>query len=402
MKIRVNNLINFLKSIFQIVEISNRLSHLEALRGFCTLIVCMHHYVGCANLQGDYLIFRGCGYYCIIIFFQMSSFLLTYRLMKDLEKSKNTRLTLFIVLKYAARRFVRIYGIFFIFVSAFKTFIFIGLFVNEINFAIPNSNTWFSIITLNSTGLNHLWTFAPELKFYFIIPMISLAAKNTNRKMMLSGVLFLFSMLYHNLMNFPGHCFEASESYQLSQRLSTFLLGSILGIIYYEYENSARLKNAVKLRFVKDFICIFTFCWTLLAIRYFTPYYNKNFELSYLKLSLTPAIHCFILLILILIGSPNRFSNLLSENRVLVNWGKYSFGIYLFHPFCFRLVPLGLRPNSAIELMIINLSIMFIIGRLFFIIIENQVLKLIDVLCKKMELLPYFRANDGNLCENQC
>ena len=92
------------------------------------------------------------GYFvCVIGFFSLSSFLLTYRLFKDFKESRNTKEELFCTTKYCLRRFFRIYLSFVIFCALIKL-PYCGSFIGGI---YRNYNTFLNLITLQKVDEVH-------------------------------------------------------------------------------------------------------------------------------------------------------------------------------------------------------------------------------------------------------
>lgn len=123
--------------------LQNRFDHLDGFRGFLAILVVCQHSLSHLPLSGDYKIFEQVGNYIGVSgFFELSSFLLTYRLLKDFDRSINSNFdTAIVVLKYAVKRFFRIYVTFVIYVTILKT--------NEKLFGgIWGFSSWYSLVTL--------------------------------------------------------------------------------------------------------------------------------------------------------------------------------------------------------------------------------------------------------------
>ena len=135
----------------KITNRETRFDFLDGYRGSLALFVVIAHapkHSSCPFLQSFSLIVDR---YSISGFFLLSSFLLTYRLLKDFHKP-NSNIALSI-LQYSIRRFFRIYVV----VTVFA----IGAVHGPKIFAgdqYGRYNSVLTILTLGPTGLNNLWT----------------------------------------------------------------------------------------------------------------------------------------------------------------------------------------------------------------------------------------------------
>ena len=90
-------------------------------------------------------------------FFVLSSFLLTYRLLVDFNRASDYKALLLITLKYAIRRFLRIYVAFFLFATLLQvTPKEVGGCITSDNCqdqaSFPRFSSWHSLVTLESAG----------------------------------------------------------------------------------------------------------------------------------------------------------------------------------------------------------------------------------------------------------
>lgn len=151
-------MLKILSNLFSSENTIGKFEFLDGYRGSLVNYVVMHHI---AQLLGINKYFIMTGYSIGVMgFFILSAFLLTYRLLVQFnnEANSNTRRDYFlIILKYSIRRFFRIYIPFVLVVALIK-------FVPSIRWLghYNTFNTFFKIITLQSTGINGfpnpLWT----------------------------------------------------------------------------------------------------------------------------------------------------------------------------------------------------------------------------------------------------
>ena len=151
-----------------------KLEFLEGYRGILAIMVLFHH--SKINRNSEFINFITSISFLSGLngFFVLSSFLLSYRLVQAIE-NQSYKFQLLCVLKYFIRRFFRVYFIFFIFVTVTK-------FGPQFLSGPFSYHNWTSIVTLGPTGLNHLWTFSPEIKYYFFIPIFCFIFANIKWK----------------------------------------------------------------------------------------------------------------------------------------------------------------------------------------------------------------------------
>lgn len=157
---------------------------LDGYRGSLALLVVITHTVY------DEMIANYSQSYSIAGFFMLSAFLLTHRLLDDLNNVKKTKhlhihgqhhhhhhnLVLLVIVKYVIRRFFRVYVVYVLFYACAKYGpACVG----------GRGETWggniyaasvLDIACLRNPGHNHLWTIPAEIKFYFVIPIFCLIA----------------------------------------------------------------------------------------------------------------------------------------------------------------------------------------------------------------------------------
>ena len=145
-----NTLINILKGCLFIQPestgpIINRYDHLDGYRGYLCLLVLMQHTCNELYLDGDYQVFNNTGNFIGVSgFFALSTFLLTHRLLVEFDKSKSMIDVGAICIKYALKRFCRIYISFVIYCTMIKlgpSFISGGVHWRHAS--------WLSLVTLN-------------------------------------------------------------------------------------------------------------------------------------------------------------------------------------------------------------------------------------------------------------
>lgn len=94
------------------------------------------------------------------------------------------------------------------------------------------------MITLHHTAGSHLWTVAPEVKYYFFIPVYAFFTSKMNKRTIskwiwiLMEVIFLFFVEYFNLINkFDSSGNYTRPAHEFLTRFTTFFLGSYVASI---------------------------------------------------------------------------------------------------------------------------------------------------------------------------
>ena len=107
-----------------------------------------------------------------------------------------------------------------------------------------------------------------------------------------------------------------------------------------------------------------------------------------------PAYLWMLVLFMMLISKDNTnlFKYyLLEKNLLLCYIGKYSFGIYLFHPMCLMYVRAYLGPfKTQFDFIFYSVIASYFVGFLFFYLVENISMKFGNYLCSKLYLIEYF------------
>ena len=252
---------------------SKRFVFLDSFRGLCAFCVMFHH----AFIYGKIFqiekqdnnrlsifinnFFQANLYYSQTLavngFFILSSFLLTYRLILDITDSSNQSLIkiMKVVLKFLVRRTFRVYLPFVIYCTVVKIDPMIA------GGGFYEYTSWLNLTILNYSGPNHLWTIAPEIKYYFLIPIICLPIYITKFK---KTYLFLsiFSLISINVIYIRWNIFE-SENFEIRDCLPTFLNGSLMAFAFYLLEY---YYNLFDLKFKNILVNVLSLCLTFFGI----------------------------------------------------------------------------------------------------------------------------------------
>lgn len=298
--------------------------YLDGYRGILALIVACAHtiYYSAKSELVNFLntISQSVGVYG---FFVLSSFLLTYRLLKEFQEKKTVTIS---ILNYFIRRLFRVYVPFFIYVTAAK---FgprvIGGHINYHEHLYYSS--WISLVSLNTDGSSHLWTIAPEIKYYFIIPIICFICHKLNEKkffFVLIGALWLTLDEQMNFFGLNSTDLDIKKRHILITRYAVFFYGSISAVCLNIIEDNKTIIDYLKNKNIQFFINYTSLFLILIGIKYKNHHLISEFYTS-------GKIWSSLILLVSLSGNEN-FLKIFFSNSFLKNCGKYSFGIYILHP----------------------------------------------------------------------
>ncbi len=279
------------------------LNHIQVLRGFAVFIVFLYH----TNLE----IFKN-GYLGVDIFFVISGFVITSRLMNNLDGN-----ALKLIDFYISRLKRILPNLFFIVSITYFFYLLLGpsdfsLF-NETIFAfigisnlyyINHSKDYFENIFVDPLG--HTWSLGVEEQFYILFPIIIFISfkyfsKNLNfLKLMILLILLISLFLFIHYLNID----EQFAFYFSPLRFWEFLFGSLLYFLQ---------KNIVKNNFIFAFSIL-----NLIIIFLYGHYFNyliKN-----------------ILIVIITVFYIGTYKNLNFINiKRLITFGNISYSFYLWH-----------------------------------------------------------------------
>ena len=442
---------------------------LDGYRGLCALLVVIQHSVGHMQIPHDYTIVYILGSHLGVFgFFVLSAFLLTYRFIKELDtkldefyKSVNhtyvvlnqeeddendsvpiemdeampttsnleqgvrkrvssclgtvtSQLKIFtlVTLKYALRRFFRIYVSLLVFTWDRRT------------------------IFLQNLGMNHLWTMPTEIKYYFCIPLVSLVAVKTKRFALVWFILgFCLVLLNERFQVLPfEEGFTKPMGGTLVSYFTVFFSGSLVSIVYYfQYESPqktyllGRLWSKLpsfgcailqKQPFIVYLSKVLTkpvknIFWSVISLSYFLILFThysmfwKDHSLPTDQIAIWLGLKPFrlidhmnagitssFLLILMLLTAPTTFTDMFAKSSILTSYGKYSYGIYLWHiETLFKVVrKKSYFKSDGFEVLLLEVSLAYLYGFCFYYLVENPLMNIANFLSKKLDSLKCLRV----------
>lgn len=292
---------------------------LDGLRFFAFILVFTHHHNLFKNHK--YLFFlHTYGWIGVDLFFVLSSFLITKLLIKEYENYNTINFK-----KFYIRRVLRIWPLYFlfIFISIIIHFIEKGTYENIYLLRLVGLFTFSDNILALKYGYNpfpyiaHFWTITYEEQFYIFIPfaLIILIKSSLKKKIiLLFTILILFNIIRFILiaLDFPHPAIWVLPI----THFESIILGIVVAFGGFEF-----LKKYFKPYFLVIIGIMFFILICLL------PNLDK---ISYFLILSYTFVGISTSLILFFVLNSENSSKVLS-NKILVFFGKRSFGLYVFH-----------------------------------------------------------------------
>jgi peptidoglycan/LPS O-acetylase OafA/YrhL len=381
--------VNFTQFIFSSEKTQGKFDFLDGLRGsFALWVLIFHVSQNIDNFQKtDYYYFNLTGYFIGVVgFFILSSFLLTYRLLIEFHDENKSNQIPLITIKYFIRRFFRIYLPYIFYVFLIKSVSFIKL-----HGKLPYTSSWWSTITLDSTRWSHLWTIAPEIKYYLFIPIyvyVTFKAKHIKIIWILLLIGSIYSIEHFNLFKriYSGKLvnFDVKNfGYLFLTRFTVFYWASILATIYYYFRQSNLFKYTenIHFKFIFGLISMILYIYGMIL---WSPLYNPSLKYStYSLYTFQASVFWSIVMITMILGAPNFFTDLFNYSFFKYA-GQFSFGIYLLHPMCIyyaKNICTKHKCKATFEFVIYSFILSYLAGFIFFYFLENLLMKLSKYCC---------------------
>ncbi|MAJ05742.1 MAG: hypothetical protein CL827_02625 [Crocinitomicaceae bacterium] len=286
---------------------------LDSLRTFAFLLVYWQHIVSIflhkihinSTLLNKIIIkFIFTGGVGVHIFFVLSGFLITYLLIQETKKNKKINIKFFYF-----RRALRIWPVYYL-VLITGIFIIPNIF-KSINFEgnILMNLLFFNNYYLTGSPISITWSVAIEEQFYIFWPILFALFKG-KRILYLSYGIFLFSLFYS--LHYSG---TKLGYYGTISNLKYLMVGCIGSILF-----SKKNKSLIKLLNHKNFKLEYIVITTIIL------HVSSNIFYS------LAAVLNVILIVLYLLIILNLVLNSNNNSTVFTKIGKYTYGLYLYHP----------------------------------------------------------------------
>ncbi len=278
----------------------------------------------------------------VTIFFTLSGFLITYLLLKEIEKTGTVDIK-----KFYMRRVLRIWPLYYL-------YLFIVVLLNGIEnlqwpilfyiFILPNFKNSFTGIIATVVGSKHLilmtghyWSLGVEEQFYAFWPWVVRKTKILLRFLVIFPIFFIMLKLSLHLFNAP----KGFITFFNYTRFGCLTLGALGAYLFYH--------NSLKVKWIINKWWLEVLAWLLLVVVALNKFHLSS-VIDHEIISIATLIIIFNQ-----IANPKRLLSL--ENKAFDYLGKISFGLYVYNP-----------------LVIYGMS--FLINKLY---IENQLLKQIII-----------------------
>jgi peptidoglycan/LPS O-acetylase OafA/YrhL len=305
--------------------------NLNGLRSIAAFLVIIHHIEQMKSMSnidsywGTVPFIGIIGKLGVILFFDLSGFLITYLLLAEELSFKTISIR-----KFYIRRMLRIWPLYFlILILAF------GILPNISLFTLPGfgkdvvySNLilklflyaiFFPNLALSLFGIvpyaSHTWSIGTEEQFYLVWPVILKYLKK--HRIILMLVIIFFYLLFAKFLNTPYSDFlpykNVVKEFWLSFNIDCMAIGGIYSIILFQ-------KN----KFIDVLTNKYLFYFTILLVIFlmikgvFIPYIHYEF-------------YSVLFGIIILNFAYNKKIDISLENKILNYLGNISYGLYMYH-----------------------------------------------------------------------
>jgi peptidoglycan/LPS O-acetylase OafA/YrhL len=307
---------------------------LDGWRGIAILLVFLFHYLP-RDRYNPLSIVASCGWSGVDLFFVLSGFLIT-GILYDTRESHN------FFGAFYARRALRLLPVYCLaisiviigtdFLKGFRTWLDFPLFLYGANIvlALPGTVGHFP----PNFSCSHFWTLACEEQFYSVWPLLIFLfpSRRTLVKICIGGIALALALRLGTVL-IAGAPWVAYM--ELPTRMDSFLMGGLLALGL----RGPRVQLWSDARLVRR-VLLASFVGSVLVCVLARSFFSLSIPMSTVGYTLVGiAYSCVLALALI----PGTLTQRIGSNRVLRVFGRYSYGLYLFHylfePVCTRYEP---------------------------------------------------------------
>jgi peptidoglycan/LPS O-acetylase OafA/YrhL len=300
---------------------------LDGLRGLAILLVFFYHYAGglqhAAHSTSMHIFgaIFGFGWSGVDLFFVLSGFLITGILFDTQDDPAYYK-------KFYVRRSLRIFPIYYIFLAVYGLFAFLRLdghfHLGHIAFLFylgyPATLLWPALENVSpSVHFTHLWSLCAEEQFYLIWPWV--ISKLRTPFLIIGACLTAISVAPILRTFFVLHHFGAWEYAFLPSRMDALAVGGLIAILMRGPGKSLAERWATPM-FLVSALCVTAMCIIRRTV-YHTDGLIGTAGFTFIAIAYGA--------LLILAIRPGSFLERIFSLPLLRLFGKYSYGIYLFH-----------------------------------------------------------------------
>lgn len=325
-------------------NLARNLPVLDGLRGVAIILVVLYHYLS----------FFSFGWVGVDLFFVLSGFLITGKLMESVGQKGFYRVFLF-------KRLLRIVPLYYLLlIIAFGVApLLLPSLVTPSYQRLIHMQAIYWVFGVNIADavlgwpdnimLIHVWSLACEIQFYLIWPVvINLFFDKPAKFVTLLFALIMFAILFRTLA-YPF--FEVPEVYRyvlLFSRFDAFALGALAYLYWNRVIGNKKNMLIKSLLWIIPAIVLGSMIFTRL------PWHFSVFFVNTAGLTLNAFF--FFAVVFVTVAQQNGKLSVFLKNTFLVRIGRYSYAIYLFHLPAFLLVKKSLSTEFSNELFIAFLA----------------------------------------------
>jgi peptidoglycan/LPS O-acetylase OafA/YrhL len=306
---------------------SSHVNALDGIRGLAILLVLGHHLL-VLDITASYYqwvdAFRESFWCGVDVFFALSGFLITGILIKTVNTHGFFR-------NFYARRSLRIFPLYYaVVLGIFAYSHFVGVhwagqqwhlltYTNRI-FLDVHQPGW-NMYAEKGVGLVNLWSLHVEEQFYFIWPLLVFLVRRPRRLLPLAAGLSLASIALRFWLTYHGVAFEVLYA-SLFSRADNLLIGGCLAILLQTRYRTAALRASRPVFFGTAAVLagIFVFRHGLL-------WHDSRFFFA-IQFTLLAVVSTALIGLCL---DPHSFASRMFSTRFMRFFGKYSYGLYIFH-----------------------------------------------------------------------
>lgn len=339
-----------------------RIPCLDGIRAMAAILVMIFHFVGRHGEPPFIVKAAVIGQTGVDLFFVLSGFLITRILLLSKDSPHFFR-------SFYARRTLRIFPLYFGFLAIYF-FLLPPLFGEPIPSFSNQLWSWFylenlpkTFTSLQSSGPGHFWSLAVEEHFYLLWPLMVFILSRRN-----FGILVVATLLFPPILRsiFLSHGLEVF--YFTFTRVDALGYGALLALLLM----GKSFGSVQQIRLFRSLLIALV----ALLLPAFALFSGSRFDwLQVVKLSLIPAFY-FALIGFCLVDPLARPLTKLFSIGWLRWLGAISYGLYVFHPTCFRIVREFVAPSSFFADIALSFGLTITIAYLSFRYFESPILRL--------------------------
>ena len=302
----------------------NRIQYLDGLRAISIIMVLIGH--GAHSFcQETWVDFFGNSHLGVMIFFNISGFLITTLLLNEIGKYEKIDLKAFYI-----RRSLRIFPVFYTYILVVFLLTYLGiLIINKNDFFYASTYLWnYKEALSNIPGspdiwyLGHFWTLALEEQFYLFWPIALFVFGIKKIMRVLPYFLFIFPIIrIGSYFLFPE--LRGQIGMMLHTMSDSILWGAYAAmLLFYEKEFVKEKLEALSNKFILGGLLVFLFIISKTLSIYFKGAYTITIGITF------EAISVSIFILYLVLYNPKVFSFL--NNKYMVYLGTLSYSLYIW------------------------------------------------------------------------